>query len=77
MSKQKRPAAHLRAQRLGKELDGYVCAFCGKATYEVQGHHLIPYCEGGEATADNIIALCPECHKAYHAGEIDVDIIRY
>lgn len=33
-------------------------------------HHLIPYANGGPNTADNLLALCPNCHADHHAGRI-------
>jgi hypothetical protein len=33
-------------------------------------HHLDPHSEGGPDTADNLIALCPNCHADHHAGKI-------
>ena len=77
MNKQKRPPEHIKAQRKGKILDDYVCAFCGRQLMTNEGHHIIPYSEGGPASPDNIITLCHECHVAYHKGEIDIDIIRF
>ena len=73
----KRPAAHRKAQREGKIRDDYACAFCGRQLLENQGHHIIPYSEGGPASTDNILTLCPRCHRAYHNGEINIDIIRF
>lgn len=26
-------------------------------------HHLVPVCKGGSNTPDNLVALCPNCHK--------------
>ena len=75
----KRPREHVRAQREGKERDEYTCAFCLKQVpknqrYLIHGHHVIQYAEDGPALKDNIITLCKECHDAYHAGEINIDI---
>ena len=30
-------------------------------------HHVVPHCEGGAGTADNIQLLCRDCHKAVTA----------
>lgn len=29
-------------------------------------HHLIPMSEGGPDTPDNVVALCPNCHRSLH-----------
>lgn len=45
------------------------CELCGcKAPFEYKGKpylelaHLVPFSEGGKDTADNIAAVCPNCH---------------
>ncbi|MDD1428613.1 HNH endonuclease [Dolichospermum sp. ST_sed9] len=50
---------------------------CGKITQKAHGHHLIPYSEGGEADLQNMITFCPECHRKYHSGELNIDIDRF
>ena len=50
---------------------------CGKITQKAHGHHLIPYSEGGEAHLQNMITFCPECHRKYHSGELNIDIDRF
>jgi len=34
-------------------------------------HHIIPWREGQEHSFENLIALCPTCHRRAHLGEID------
>jgi 5-methylcytosine-specific restriction endonuclease McrA len=34
----------------------------------LETHHLIPLSEGGKDTLDNVIALCPNCHRKRHCG---------
>lgn len=74
---QRRSSAHLKAQREGKEADTYTCFFCLKQYRGNHGHHLILYSEGGEATTNNMLTLCPECHRLYHSGKINVDLTRF
>lgn len=74
---QKRSKEHIRAQKEGKILDEYVCFFCLKQFNGNHGHHIILYSEGGQASVQNIITLCPECHRGYHSGKIKVDITRF
>lgn len=33
---------------------------------EAEYHHIELYSEGGETKIDNIMVLCPECHKEKH-----------
>ena len=74
---QKRSSEHLRAQKDGKKLDQYVCFFCLRKFQGNHGHHIIAYSEGGEADTQNIVTLCPECHRDYHNGKIKLDILRF
>ena len=38
----RRDHTHIKAQREGKERDGYICQICGSHDH-VEGHHLIDY----------------------------------
>lgn len=66
-----RSSEHGKAQKKGKERDGYTCQICGSHD-DVEGHHMIDYQYGGAADVDNIITLCRECHKKVHRGYIDL-----
>ena len=70
----KRDSTHLNAQKEGKKRDGYMCMICGKFCEDAQGHHVIEVSEGGPATSNNIITMCPQCHRDYHRGKLKIDI---
>lgn len=70
----KRDSDHRKAQKDGKERDGYVCMICGKYCENAHGHHVIYVSEGGPATTNNIVTLCEECHRDYHNGNLKIDI---
>ena len=58
--------------------DGYTCQCCGahgavKKTVKLHVHHLESRKVGGNAP-DNLITLCKDCHKAYHAGKIQLPV---
>lgn len=56
---------------------GYKCgnpACRGILTLDI--HHLVPVSEDGPDSAENLLALCPNCHALYHKGEIPVESIR-
>ena len=58
--------------------DGYTCQCCGahgavKKTVKLHVHHLESRKVGGNAP-DNLITLCEDCHKAYHAGKIQLPV---
>lgn len=56
----------------------FKCAVCGwslpASTHRHQRgcafHHIVPVCEGGSNTEENLILLCPNCHAMAHAGLI-------
>ena len=58
--------------------DGYTCQRCGahgtvKKSVKLHVHHLESRKVGGNAP-DNLITLCEDCHKAYHAGKIQLPL---
>lgn len=67
----KRDTSHYRVQRLGKIRDHNICQVCG-STAAPEGHHIIAYQYGGNASVDNIITLCHVCHKQVHRGNLDL-----
>ena len=65
---------------------GCKCAVCGWSipdwkpgydkVYHSHGcafHHIVPVCEGGTNTEENIVLLCPNCHTMAHAGLLTRD----
>lgn len=62
-----------------KRADG-TCERCGEnapflkakdGTPYLEIHHWVPLAEGGEDTVENAGALCPNCHREVHYGQID------
>ncbi len=62
---------------LAKRLAHGICKDCGqpapfinKLTDEpyLEVHHVIPLSEGGKDIIDNVVALCPNCHRKRHYG---------
>ena len=46
------------------------CAECGEYLVnadEIETHHIVPICEGGLNTVDNLVQLHKACHKAVHS----------
>lgn len=74
---QKRSSEHVSAQRKGKELDEFMCFFCLETYKSNHGHHIFFYSECGEATVENMITLCPECHRLYHSGKLKIELGRF
>ncbi|WP_085637816.1 MULTISPECIES: PIN-like domain-containing protein [unclassified Pseudomonas] len=54
-------------------IDISTCSVCGfqsnpdRSILEI--HHITPRSEGGSDSADNIIVICPNCHKELHANK--------
>ena len=70
----KRDYSHTKVQKAGKERDGYICMVCGTYSDKAEGHHVIEVSEGGPASTNNIITLCPQCHRDYHSGKLKIEI---
>jgi 5-methylcytosine-specific restriction endonuclease McrA len=50
------------------------CRLCGEHTYELLDvHRIIPGKDGGKYTEDNTVAICANCHRKVHAGDIEID----
>lgn len=50
--------------------DGYKCAVCGAEHVQLQVHHKKQRKDGGTDMPANLITVCADCHKAYHAGTL-------
>ena len=44
--------------------------------YGCEFHHIVPISDGGENELNNIVLLCPNCHKLAHAGVIQKEKLR-
>ena len=68
-----RPYAHRRAQKLAKQRDSFMCFICAEVSSKAEGHHMLLHSEDGLEMVENIVTLCKQCHKNYHAGELRVN----
>jgi hypothetical protein len=55
-----------------KEEFGHRCMGCGEATTVVDAHHIEPRGLGGTDTKENLLVLCPNCHRDVHRGKLKV-----
>ena len=64
-------------QRLVLHEAGYKCGnpVC-RTLLTLEIHHLISVSEKGGNTPENLIALCPNCHRLYHIGKIPISSLR-
>ncbi len=63
------PGKSVRGKVLNR--DG-ACVLCGSLK-RLQRHHLVPRSKGGSDTPANQVALCEECHRRLHAGDVYLD----
>jgi 5-methylcytosine-specific restriction endonuclease McrA len=49
---------------------GCVCSICGWDEASLDLHHIIEQKNGGSDSPDNLIVLCPNCHRKVHCGVI-------
>ena len=58
-----------------KKYRDYKCQFCAttilkaNGSYYIEACHIKPKAEGGKDALDNILVLCPNCHKLFDHGE--------
>lgn len=55
---------------------GHRCAIPTCRYIEVDIHHVIPWAQCQTHDYDNLIALCPNCHRRADSGEIDRKALR-
>ena len=60
------------ARALAAELLRSECAICGVSAAEVplEAAHIVPSSQGGENTKENLVALCPNCHRGFDSGRL-------
>ncbi len=51
------------------------CEICGTLC-DCGPHHITPRGAGGSDVAENLIQLCPTCHRKAHNGDFDRDWLR-
>jgi hypothetical protein len=50
------------------------CRFPGCGCRHTEGHHIVPWQEGGETKLTNLVSLCRRHHRAMHQGGFSVDV---
>lgn len=63
-----------RLRRLVLERDKHLCTKCGRWK-DLQIHHIVPACMGGQDIEANLITLCASCHK--YAPDNPVDFFKW
>ncbi len=55
-----------QAQRLALYARDQHCVDCGLAAQACDIHHVVPWEHGGPTNIDNLVLLCPTCHRKTH-----------
>ena len=55
------------------ERDGWNCRHCSFRV--VHPHHIIFRSQGGPDDMRNLITLCPSCHEAVHAKNLEIEVL--
>src|SRR3954466_7859346 len=55
---------------------GHRCAIPTCRYIEIDVHHIVPWAQCKTHEYDNLIALCPNCHRRADSGEIDRKALR-
>lgn len=66
-----RPAIPAEIKRKVLVEAGHRCVIPHCASAEIDVHHIIPWEICQDHSPDNLIALCPNCHRRAHKGDID------
>ena len=51
--------------------DGFECAVCGHVAVDLIMDHIVPICDGGPESQDNLQLLCLPCHNLKSAKEAE------
>lgn len=71
MNRNNRPPIPAELRRRVLLESGHRCAIPTCKFPDIDVHHIIPWSKCLEHQFDNLIALCPNCHRRAHNGEID------
>jgi len=71
-----RPAVPTELRRRVLVEAGHRCAIPTCRHIQVDVHHIVPYESCNEHKYENLIALCPNCHRRADNGEIDKKALR-
>ena len=71
-----RPAIPMETKRKVLVEAGHRCAIPTCRHIEVDIHHIIPWAKSRDHGYDNLIALCPNCHRRADRDEIDAKSLR-
>jgi 5-methylcytosine-specific restriction protein A len=63
---------------------GGICQLCNRpAPFKdrdgdpfLEIHHIVPLAEGGQDSIENVVALCPNCHRRMHVLNLPADEVR-
>lgn len=56
-------------KQLMRQLCFYTCVACGTRNASIEVHHVDPKENGGSDEIENLVALCPNCHREYQGND--------
>lgn len=62
-------------KQLEKIIKLYNCEICSWNDAPRDSHHILPVSKGGKSTIDNLISLCPNCHRKAHYNLFSQDYL--
>ncbi len=76
-SKKTNPAPENLKNELYFERANQRCEWCEEWVDTPEIHHIVPRFEGGKNTAENLIVLCPNCHRKADRGILSKSKLEY
>ncbi len=71
------PARHFKwIARAAKAVYGAACLNCGWDKDVTDVHHITPRSEGGTDAIENLVVLCPNCHRRADKGALTRERLR-
>lgn len=52
------------------------CSLCGWDEASLDVHHIIFTSNGGDNSDNNLVILCPNCHRKVHNKKIDIEVLK-
>ena len=73
---EERPPIPVETRRQVLVEAGHRCSIPTCRHIEIDVHHIVPWSKGREHKYENLIALCPNCHRRADRGDIDRKSLR-
>jgi hypothetical protein len=54
-----------------------ICAMCGSRSQFLEICHKVPLSSGGTNDPDNLLVLCPDCHRLFDSGPTELHFVQF